>query len=137
MPPAAPEVVPTRLERLDLERVARIGEVPRTRSERAQVYQAGMIDDMPSLGAVALVAVCEPASYLISMRSPEKPMWEAAIHAEYLSLTPNSTCKLVPYSRDMKVIGSVWKFKLKRDSKGNIGKYKARLVARGDQQRPV
>jgi hypothetical protein len=34
----------------------------------------------------------------------------------------------------MKVIGSMWKFKLKRDSKGHITKYKERLVARGDQQ---
>ena len=36
----------------------------------------------------------------------------------------------------MKVIGSMWKFKLKRDSKGSVTKYKARLVARGDQQQP-
>ncbi len=36
----------------------------------------------------------------------------------------------------MKVIGSMWKFKLKSDSKGNVAKYKARLVARGDQQQP-
>ena len=40
----------------------------------------------------------------------------------------------MPYSKDMKIIGSMWKFKLmKRDSKGNINKYKAWLVARGDQ----
>ncbi len=36
----------------------------------------------------------------------------------------------------MRNIGSMWKFKLKRDSTGNITKYKARLVARGDQQEP-
>jgi len=36
----------------------------------------------------------------------------------------------------MKDIGSVWKYKLKRDSKGRITKYKARVVARGDQQQP-
>ena len=37
----------------------------------------------------------------------------------------------------MKVIGSSWKFILKRDKEGNINKYKARLIARGDQQEPV
>ena len=89
---------------------------------------------MPSLGTVALVAVCEPASYLIAMRSPEKPMWEAAMNAEYHLLTSNSTRELVSHSKDTKIIGSMWKFKLKRDSKGRITKYKARLVARGDQQ---
>ncbi len=36
----------------------------------------------------------------------------------------------------MKVIGSMWKFKLKRDPNGNAIKYKARLVARGDHQQP-
>ncbi len=48
VPPAAPEVVPTRLERLELERVERIAKAPRTHSEGAQAYQEGKIDDMPS-----------------------------------------------------------------------------------------
>ena len=34
----------------------------------------------------------------------------------------------------MDVIGSSWKFKLKRVQSGSITKYKARLVARGDMQ---
>ncbi len=61
-------------------------------------------------------------------------MWKKPVEAEYLSLSRNSTWELVPYLGTMKVIGSMWKFKLKRDSTGNITKYKARLVARGDQQ---
>jgi len=92
---------------------------------------------MPSLGEVALTAVCEPASYLKAMKSVEKPTWEAVVHAEYRSLTFNSTWELVSCSRGMKVIGSLWMmFKLKRDSNENITKYKPRLVARGDQQQP-
>jgi hypothetical protein len=78
---------------------------------------------MPSLLAIALVAVCEPASYLRATRIPENPMWETVVNTENLSLSSNSTWELVRYSRDMKVIGPMWKFKLKRDSKGNIGKY--------------
>jgi hypothetical protein len=80
-PPMAPEVAPTRLERLELERVARIAKAPQTRSECVQAYQAGLIDDIPSLGTVALVVVCEPASYLRAMRSPEQSKWEAAVNA--------------------------------------------------------
>jgi len=34
----------------------------------------------------------------------------------------------------MEVIGSSWKFKLKRNQSWTIIKYKARLVARGDMQ---
>ena len=37
----------------------------------------------------------------------------------------------------MEVIGSSWKFKLKRDQSGAIMKYKARLVARGDMHEMV
>ena len=91
---------------------------------------------MTSLGIVALAAVCEPRSYHRAMRIPETPMWEATVNAEYLSLTSKSTWEVVPYSRDMKVSGSMWKFKLKRDSKEHISKFKARLVARGDKQQP-
>ncbi len=49
--------------------------------------------------------------------------------SKYNSHLSNETCGLIPYSKDMRVIGSSWKFKLKRESKGNIFKYKARLVA--------
>ena len=130
------EVVPTRLERLELERVARIAKAPRTRSERAQAFQADPIYDMHFSGEVALTVVCEAASYLKAMKSLENPMWEATIQVEYRFLTSNSTWDLMPYSRDVKVIGSMWKFKSKRDSKGNISKYKARLVARGEKKQP-
>jgi hypothetical protein len=88
---------------------------------------------MLSLGEVAVTDVRELASCLRAMKSVEKPMWEAAVQEEYLSLTSNSTWELVPCSKDLKCIGSMWNFQLKRDSKGNITKYKARLVARGDE----
>jgi hypothetical protein len=35
---------------------------------------------------------------------------------------------------DKRVIGSLWIFKLKRDSNGKVLKFKARVYARGDQQ---
>jgi hypothetical protein len=128
---------PSRTMQLELERTARIAADPRSRSERAQAAKAFALNaednDDPE---VILLAVSEPVSYNQAMKTPEKPMWKKAVEAEYLSLTRNSTWDLVPYLGTMKVIGSMWKFKLKRDSTGNITKYKARLVARGDQQEP-
>ncbi len=70
------------------------------------------------------------------MKSLEKLLWRKAVESEYFSLTDSSTWEHVPYLGTIKVIGSMWKFKLKRDSTGIITKYKARLVARGDQQKP-
>jgi hypothetical protein len=70
---------------------------------------------MPSVGEVALITVCEPAFYLRAMKSLERQIWEATVQAEYLSLTSNnSTWEPMPYVKDMRVIGSMWKFKLKR-----------------------
>jgi hypothetical protein len=67
------------LERLELVRLARIVEAPRTCSERAHAFQEDVMNDMPSLEQVDLSAICEPASYLRAMKSLEKPMWEATI----------------------------------------------------------
>ena len=58
------------------------------------------------------------------------------MESEYISLATNNTRELVPYLGTMNVIGCMWKFKLERDATGNIKKYMARLVARGDQQEP-
>jgi hypothetical protein len=41
---------------------------------------------------------------------------------------------LVPHHAGRKLVDSKWVFKLKRDSDGNIARYKARLVARGFTQ---
>jgi len=66
------------------------------------------------------------------MSGLENTQWQLAIdfHAS------NGTWDIVPYKPTMRVIGSMWKFKLKRDSNGNVSKFKARLVSRGDMQEP-
>jgi len=92
--------------------------------------------DSPLTSEVILLAVSEPSSYKQVMKSPKKPLWRKAIESGYLSISDNATWKLVPYLGTMKVIGSMWKFKLKRDSTGNITKYKTSVVARGDHQEP-
>jgi hypothetical protein len=70
------------------------------------------------------------------MKSHETLMWSKAVESEYISLTANKTWDRIPYLGTMKVIGCMWKFKLKRGATRNIKTYKARLVARGDQQEP-
>lgn len=54
---------------------------------------------------------------------------------EYNSLIENNTWQLVSRPKDKKVLKNKWVFKVKRQQYGSIEKYKARLVARGDQQR--
>lgn len=50
-------------------------------------------------------------------------------------LKRNETWSLVPRPENKKVLTNKWIFKTKRDSKGQVEKYKARLVARGQTQR--
>ena len=103
------------------------------KAQAAKAFALNLEDDFAS--EVILLVVSEP-SYNQAMKSPERPLWRKPVESEYLSLTNNETWKLVPYLGTMKVIGSMWKFKLKRDSTGNITKYKALLVARGNEQEP-
>ena len=54
---------------------------------------------------------------------------------EMKSIKKNETWKLVPPPKDCKPIGLKWVFKIKRDQKNKILKYKARLVVKGYAQR--
>lgn len=51
------------------------------------------------------------------------------------SICDNETWEFVELPADRKAIGLKWVFKIKKDSKGNIIKHKARLVVKGYAQR--
>ena len=51
------------------------------------------------------------------------------------SMKDNDVGDLVPLPEGVKPIGCKWIFKTKRDSKGDVERYKARLVARGYTQK--
>ena len=50
---------------------------------------------------------------------------------EMKSMQDNDVWNLVEFSESVKLIGCKWIFKTKRDSKGNVERYKAQLVAKG------
>uniref|UniRef100_A0A1J3H956 Retrovirus-related Pol polyprotein from transposon TNT 1-94 n=1 Tax=Noccaea caerulescens TaxID=107243 RepID=A0A1J3H956_NOCCA len=54
--------------------------------------------------------------------------WRLACKEEIDSINKNKTWFLVERSRDMKIIGLKWVFKLKRKADGSVNKYKTRLV---------
>lgn len=73
----------------------------------------------------------EPKSFSEAVQSPE---WQHAMAEEYKTLVHQGTWTLVPSPIGANVIGSQWIFKLKKHSDWSIARYKARLVARGNQQ---
>ena len=76
-------------------------------------------DDMPSVKG--------------ALKGPHRDKWLAAIEAEYNSLDEHNTWVLVPQPKHARAIDVKLVLKRKRDRHGEITKYKARLVLRGDQ----
>lgn len=82
------------------------------------------------------VAECEiPVTYGEALRSRESEKWREAVDSELESHQENGTWSLVDRRPRMKTIDSRWVFKVLKDEKGEIRRFKARLVARGFMQR--
>ena len=62
------------------------------------------------------------------------PKWEQAIRKELNSLKESSTWELVKHPPDTNVVDSKWVLQIKKNSAGEIEKYKVRLVAKGFTQ---
>lgn len=77
----------------------------------------------------------DPQSYAEAMRAPDAKAWTGAKKTENASLEKNKTYRIVKLPRGARAIISRYVWKRKMDRYGRIKVYKARLVARGFQQR--
>jgi hypothetical protein len=78
----------------------------------------------------------EPKSLKEAQQSPDWPEWEHAIKAELAQLHEKGMWTLVRKPADAVPITNKWVFTKKYNSKGDLLKYKARLVVKGCAQRP-
>jgi hypothetical protein len=78
----------------------------------------------------------EPRSLAEAKKGGDWPLWEKAIKEELAALHCAGTWKLVDAPKGANVVGSKWVFRAKKDSAGNMVRYKARLVAQGFSQIP-
>ncbi|KAH9095792.1 hypothetical protein LEN26_017693 [Aphanomyces euteiches] len=86
-------------------------------------------------GYVALVmTIADPKTPHEALSGPNATRWREAMQAEIDNLIENGTWQLVDRPRDTNVVSNKWVFKVKYDSKGDVEKFKARLVARGFSQ---
>ena len=74
----------------------------------------------------------EPSSVQEALRSHE---WKQAMQEEYDALVKSNTWKLHPRPVGRNVVSGKWCFRAKKNSEGNITRYKARYVARGFSQK--
>ena len=97
------------------------------------------IDDQHRMLSAALLHTAEfhpePQSYAAAMRHPDAVYYEKAASEEIANMAARGVYELAPYHSSMNVITSKWVFKVKLDMNNMPIKYKARLVARGFQQK--
>ena len=75
----------------------------------------------------------EPRHFKEAMSDPDSDKWMGAMKEEFSSLQENKTWILVDRPSDRRVLPSKWVYKHKRGPEGQIIRYKARWVVRGDQ----
>ena len=77
----------------------------------------------------------DPTSFEEAMRTVNSSEWTAAMEDEMKSMSANKVWDLEEIPKGAKIVGCKWVNKMKCDSKGNIERYKARLVAKSFTQR--
>ncbi|KAF0721313.1 hypothetical protein Ae201684_019178 [Aphanomyces euteiches] len=87
-------------------------------------------------GHVLLVTITkDPQTVKEALNGQYAAEWTAAMKAEIDSLVANGTWILVDKPRGINLVTNKWVFRVKLNSKGEIDKFKARLVARGFTQK--
>ena len=77
----------------------------------------------------------DPINFHQAMRSSKSQQWIDAMKDEMKSMEDNDVWDLIDLPEGAKPIGCKWIFKTKLDSKGNVERYKARLVAKSFTQK--
>jgi hypothetical protein len=76
-----------------------------------------------------------PANYAEIKNTINSDKWFQAVNVELNSLKQNKTWILVDRPKNKNIVGCKWVFRIKRNNKNEIEKYKARLVAQGFSQK--
>jgi hypothetical protein len=106
----------------------------RIRDIMASFIQALEDDEDEAIMCNAVATCIDPPNNNAAMKTEVADRWNIAIEDELKSVRDNRTWVVVDKPPDVKPLASRFVFKLKRDSDGAVERYKARLVARGDQQ---
>ena len=105
-------------------------ETPQKRRGICDIYAE--TQPMDEIHQVCLSTIEEPINFQEVVSHVE---WRQAVQEEYDSILRNQTWDLVPMPPRKKAIGLCWIFKVKKNSKGEIARYMARLVAIGYVQK--
>jgi hypothetical protein len=80
---------------------------------------------------VKVIHEVEPICFEQAVRNPK---WDNAMDEKMVTLDANATWELVALSKDKKIVGCKWVYKVKHNAEGFVSKYETRLVAKGYAQ---
>jgi hypothetical protein len=106
---------------------------PPRRSQRAR--RAAISDDYEVYVSEKIQIEGDPTSFEEAMRSAYSSKWLEAMEDEIRSMSINKVWDLEEIPKEAKTIGCKWVYKMKCDSKENIERFKARLMAKRFTQR--
>ena len=69
-----------------------------------------------------------------AMRNAHSSKWLEAMQDKMRSMSTNSVWDLEKIPKGAKTVGCRWVYKIKYDSKGNVERFKVRLVAKGSHK---
>ena len=108
--------------------------LPRRQSTRASRAPQRLISS-PTAYAVQAPEPEEPASLAAAMRSSSWPQWRAAMEKELAGIEQRGTFEHAVLPPGATLVSAKWVYRLKRAADASISEHKARLVARGFEQR--
>ncbi|MBW0579798.1 hypothetical protein O181_119513, partial [Austropuccinia psidii MF-1] len=75
-----------------------------------------------------------PRTFNGALNSPDKDLWLDSIKRELESMNALGVWEVIELDPSLKLVGTTWVFKIKKDHLGQVTEYKARLCAQGFTQ---
>nr|GEX92616.1 ribonuclease H-like domain-containing protein [Tanacetum cinerariifolium] len=119
-PPTSPPDIPSPIE-----------PQPTRTHTMVPMSQSGIVKPIERLSLHTSSLSPIPKSPFIALKGPN---WCNAMYDEYNALVKNGTWILVPMPSNVNSVQSMWLFKHKFHADGTLSRYKARLVANGNNQ---
>uniref|UniRef100_A0A2N9ICE2 Integrase catalytic domain-containing protein n=1 Tax=Fagus sylvatica TaxID=28930 RepID=A0A2N9ICE2_FAGSY len=104
-------------------------ERPRGFRSLQDLYES--IENIDDITLFCLFADCEPTGFKEAVQDKK---WRNAMNEEIKAIKKNDTWELTTLPHGKKAIGVKWVYKMKKNAKGEVERYKARLVVKGYSQ---
>jgi hypothetical protein len=102
-----------------------------------RAYAAGCPEEWVAMAAAAGGCLPDPTSYTQACAGPDGPLWRAAADEEFRAVDGAGTWELLPETAvpaGHRILRTLWVFKTKFNSSGEVARRKARVVVDGSGQ---